>query len=233
MALTIPINEMSHRPPPLRMLAREGASFAYMRLTASFGAITPLASKGNGQPVIVIPGFMASDMTTARLRNSLNAAGFDAHGWGLGRNRGVAADIFERIDARLDMMDFDGPVTLVGWSLGGLVAREYAKHAPHRVAKVVTLGSPFSGDPRSNNAWRLYEFVAGYKVDNPPIQTVLSEKPPVPTIAFWSARDGVVASRSACGLPGESDRQYQLYCTHMAFVARPEAIHAIAKALVE
>jgi alpha-beta hydrolase superfamily lysophospholipase len=231
MAIAIPSLYTSDLPPPLRMLARESMAFAYMRFAASFGSVAPVASKGQGQPVLVIPGFMASDQTTSRLRKSLSAAGFDAHGWGLGRNKGVAADIFDRIDARLDALDCDTPITLVGWSLGGLVAREYAKHAPHRIAKVITLGSPFSGDPRSNNAWRLYEFVAGYKVDNPPIAMVLSEKPPVPTIAFWSARDGVVASRSACGLPGESDHQYELDCTHMAFVARPEAINAIAKAI--
>ena len=112
-----------------------------------------------------------------------------------------------------------------------MLAREYAKFAPHRVARVVTLGSPFSGDMRSNNAWRLYEWVAGHKVDAPPVDTVLSEKPPVPTCAFWSANDGVVAPHSARGLPHESDNQVELDCTHMAFVARPEAIRAIAAAL--
>jgi predicted alpha/beta hydrolase family esterase len=222
----------SYSPPPLRLLAREGVSYAYMRLTASFGTVAPVTQRGNGQRVLVIPGFMASDVATSRLRNSLNASGFETFGWALGRNTGVAADIFEKLDARLDAIGGDGPITLVGWSLGGLIAREYAKHAPHRVAKVITLGSPFSGDLRCNNAWRLYEFVAGYKIDNPPIAMVLGEKPPVPTVAFWSARDGVVASQSACGLPGESDIQHELDCTHMAFVARPEAINAIAKAIV-
>ncbi len=223
----------SETAPPLRLLARESLSFAYMRFTASFGRIAPVACKGEGHNVVVIPGFMASDVTTRRLRNSLNAAGFVAHPWGLGRNKGVAADIFDRIDARLDTLSLDGPVTIVGWSLGGLIAREYAKYAPERVAKVITLGSPFSGDPRANNAWRAYEFMAGYKVDNPPIPMVLKEKPPVPTIAFWSARDGVVASRSACGLPDESDEQRELDCTHMAFIARPAAIDAIAAAILD
>jgi pimeloyl-ACP methyl ester carboxylesterase len=218
--------------PPLHLLARESLSFAYMRLTASFGSIAPVAARGDGRNVMVIPGFMASDVTTQRLRSSLSAAGFVAHPWGLGRNKGVAADIFERIDARLDALALDGPVTLVGWSLGGLIAREYAKYAPRRVAKVITLGSPFSGDPRANNAWRLYEFMAGYKVDNPPIPMVLKEKPPVPTIAFWSAQDGVVASRSACGLPDESDEQHELDCTHMAFIAQPKAISMVAAAII-
>jgi pimeloyl-ACP methyl ester carboxylesterase len=218
-------------PPPLRLLARESLSFAYMRMTGIFGAAAPLQRADSPQPVMVIPGFMASDQSTERLRRSLNTAGYDAHGWGLGRNRQITADLFERMEARLDALDLEVPITLIGWSLGGLIAREFAKHAPHRVAKVITLGSPFSGGPRANNAWRVYEVVAGHKVDNPPIAAVLNEKPPVPTIAFWSAQDGVVSPRSACGLPGESDQQIELDCTHMAYIVRPEAIAAIAAVL--
>lgn len=217
--------------PALPLLARETLSFAYMRAAATFLPAVPLDIEGCGRKVIVLPGFMASDQTTARFRRSLDAAGFESHGWGLGRNRGVRADIFDRLDARLDALSLDEPVVLVGWSLGGLIAREYAKRSPERVARVVTLGSPFSGDPRANNAWRLYEFIAGYKVDAPPVDIALGEKPPVDTHAFWSSRDGVVAPASARGLPHESDRQTQLDCTHMAFIAGPEAIRAVAAAL--
>ncbi len=218
-------------PPPLRMLARESLSFAYMRMTASFGPIAPVQQSASQRPVIVIPGFMASDTTTGRLRRSLTAAGYDARGWGLGRNWQITADLFERMETHFDDLELDVPITLIGWSLGGLIAREFAKYAPHRVAKVITLGSPFSGGPRANNAWRFYELIAGHKVDSPPISAVLHEKPPVPTIAFWSANDGIVAARSACGLPEESDEQIELDCTHMAYVARPEAISAIAAAV--
>ena len=217
--------------PPLRLLARESVSFGYMRTTSMFGAAVPLAIAGNGRHVMVLPGFMASDHTTARLRRSLEAAGFVAHGWGLGRNRGIKADIFERLDAQIAKLDTDTPVILVGWSLGGLIAREYAKHAPHNIAKVVTLGSPFSGDLRANNAWRLYEFVAGHRIDAPPVAVTLPDKPPVPTYAFWSSGDGVVSASSARGLPHESDEQVELDCRHMDFVARPDAIRAIARAI--
>jgi alpha/beta hydrolase fold len=219
--------------PAFPLLAREALSFAYMRTSAAFASTVPVDVRGNGSNVMVLPGFMASDQTTSRLRRSLQDAGFNAHGWGLGRNKGIRSDIFKRLDDRLDALQLDAPLTLVGWSLGGLIAREYAKVAPHRVAKVVTLGSPFSGDPRSNNAWRIYEFVAGHKVDAPPIDVTLSEKPPVPTLAFWSPNDGVVAPRSACGMDHESDRQIELGCTHMAFVARPDAIRAIARVISE
>jgi pimeloyl-ACP methyl ester carboxylesterase len=213
--------------PSKALLAREAAAFIKMRVMATFGPVVELPPQGRGHHVMIIPGFMASDRTTGRIRRSLDSAGFVTTGWGLGRNRGVTADIFERMDARFARLP-DQPVTLVGWSLGGLVAREYAKHAPHRVAKVITLGSPFSGDMRANNAWRAYEVVSGHKVDNLPIDVTLNEKPPVPTTAFWSARDGVVSGLSARGLPGEVDTHIELDCSHMAFVAQAEAIRRIA-----
>ncbi len=224
-----PVSDLA---PPLHMLARESASFAYMRFASSFGPAARISIRGDGQKVIILPGFMASDQSMSRLRRSLIEAGFDAHALGMGRNLGVDADIFGRIDARIEALQIKEPVTLVGWSLGGLIAREYAKRSPGRVAKVITMGSPFSGNPRANNAWRIYELLAGYKVDQPPIEMILSEKPPVPTIALWSRRDGVVASACARGLPGESDMQVELNCTHMAFIVRPDAITAIAKAIV-
>lgn len=218
--------------PPFHLLAREGMSFAYLRMIASFGLTATPPIRGGGEKVLIIPGFMASDQSTARLRRSLNAAGFDAHGWGLGRNRGAHGDILTDMEKRLDELGLDGPVTLVGWSLGGLIAREFAKYAPQRIAKVITLGSPFSGDPRANNAWWLYERVAGHSVDQPPLPVCLQEKPPVPTIAFWSHRDGVVGGAPARGEPGESDHQIELDCTHMAFIAQPSSIAAIAAAII-
>jgi pimeloyl-ACP methyl ester carboxylesterase len=221
-----------YAPPALPLLLREMGAFAAMRAKASFAQAVPTNGRGDGRDIMVLPGFMASDTTTARLRKSLESAGFRAHGWGLGRNFGVKADIFDRLDTRLDRLGAERPVTLIGWSLGGLIAREYAKHAPDRIAQVITLGSPFSGDPRANNAWRLYEFIAGHSVDAPPIAAVPSEKPPVSTIALWSRRDGVVAPRSACGEPGEADVNIELQCSHMAFVADASAIRAICHAVL-
>lgn len=217
--------------PPLRLLVREFSAFALMRVKATFAGAVHVETVGDGRDIMVIPGFLASDRTTARLRKSLTQAGYRAHEWGLGRNYGITAHTLAKFDKRIADMNLLGPVTIIGWSLGGLIAREYAKFASHRVAKVITLGSPFSGDPRANNAWRLYELVAGHKVDSPPIDTVLSQKPPVPTYAFWSARDGVVAAACARGGDDEADGHTQLNCTHMAFVADADAIRAVCKAV--
>ena len=149
-----------------------------------FGHLGPRGPE-DGAPALVIPGFIANDRTTMELRRALAAAGWRVHplGWRLepwrARRHGRAAA------ARLDAIAPDRPVLLVGWSLGGVFARELARAQPERVRAVVTLGSPFSGDPRLNNVWRLYERVAGHPVDAPPIARIC-DKPPVPTLAIWS-----------------------------------------------
>ena len=176
---------------------------------------------------MVIPGFLATDRTTLGLQRALAEAGYRVTGWGLGLNRGVSAEILERIVGEVERFGRGGKVVLVGWSLGGIYAREAAKLRPDLVAAVVTLGSPFSGDRRSNNVWRLYELVAGHRVDAPPIDTDPAEKPPVPTLAIWSRKDGIVAPAAARGEEGERDRAIELDCSHMGFAVSGAAFPAI------
>lgn len=229
-----PFSALSRATPPGKaLLAAEIGAFLHMRWAAAFGKPVPVDVRGDGRPVLVLPGFMASDRTTARLRASLAAAGFQVHGWGLGRNRGVTADTLDRIHAQVEAAGFDRPLTLIGWSLGGLLAREYAKHAPDRVARVITLGSPFSGDMRANNAWRAYEYIAGHPVDRPPVSVRLGEKPAVPTIACWSRRDGVVSPSSARGEEHERDLALEFDCAHMAYVAEAKAIRTVARLILD
>jgi len=150
------------------------------------------------------------------------------HPWGMGWNLGATEDIIDRLAKRIEEI-WDGRKTLVvGWSLGGVFARELARAVPDKVEAVVTLGSPFSGDARWNNVWRLYECVAGHKVDNPPVERIF-DKPPVPTLAIWSARDGIVAVRAAKGLADESDEAVELNCGHMAFGVSAKATRQVVR----
>ncbi len=222
------------RPPHWRLLLAELRTLAAWILARLRPRLFAVPQIGDGQPVITIPGFMASDMAMRQMRSNLRAAGFRAYGWGQGRNRGVTADILQRLDARVDeIIAREGRVpALVGWSLGGLYAREYAKHHPHKVARVVTMGSPFSGSRRANHAWRLYRMIAGHDVDAPPLALHPAPKPPVPTIALWSPHDGVVAAPCARGLPHESDRSIAIACRHIAFVISPVATLAVIDSLV-
>lgn len=180
-----------------------------------FGSTKPIGPAG-GPVALVIPGFVAHDRATAALRKALAAEGWRVHGWEMGVNWGARADTVERLKRRLDEIATDEKVLVVGWSLGGLFARELARAFPDTVRAVVTLGSPFSGDPKQNNVWRLYERIARHKVDNPPLPRV-TDKPPVPQLALWSRRDGLIAPRSARGLDHERDKAVELDCTHMAF----------------
>ena len=170
----------------------------------------------DGPPALVIPGFIATDRTVMELRRALADGGWRVHPWECGWNLGARSDTVEQLARRLDEISPDQPVLVVGWSLGGVFARELARAHPDRVSAVVTLGSPFSGDPKLNNVWRLYEWVAGHPVDAPPIDRI-PDKPPVPTLAIWSRADGIVSPRAAKGLEAESDKAVEFKCNHMAF----------------
>lgn len=193
------------------------------RIVAGLG---PLGSKGpeDGPPALVVPGFLAGDRTTMELRRALGRAGWRVHPWELGLNRGARADTLDLLGARLESVHDPRKVLLVGWSLGGLFARELARAHPAKVRAVVTLGSPFSGDIRTNtNVRGLYEYVAGHSVENPPFPRI-TDKPPVPTLALWSRRDGIVSMRSARGLPNESDRSVELDTSHMGFAISRQTV---------
>jgi alpha/beta hydrolase fold len=202
------------RPPPGWKRYAE-AGWLIARFWRGFGRLGPRGPK-DGPPALVIPGFLASDRTCMELRRALAGAGWRTYPWDLGLNKGAHSEMLRHLRQRLEVV-YDGrPVLVVGWSLGGLYARELAREVPEMVRAVVTLGSPFSGDPHQNNVWRLYEWVAGHKVDDPPILHK-PEKPPVPTLAIWSKKDGIVARRAARGLDGERDAEVEIGCSHMAF----------------
>lgn len=183
--------------------------------------------------VMLLPGFGAHPVRMRFMARQLEAAGHRVKRWGQGFNLGVTPHTLDRIEDRLVDIHarFGEPVHLVGWSLGGVYAREVAKRRPGAVAKVVTLGTPFSGNPRANNGWRAYHLIAGHRVEEPPVDCEVSAKPPVETVALWSPRDGVVHPRSACGKTGERDRAVALRCTHMGFVHSREGIEAVLREL--
>jgi len=199
------------------------------RAWKSFAAPVPLGPV-DGPKCLVIPGFLASDRSTAELRQAFAEAGWRTEGWNSGINTGVKADTISSLRQRFDAFSKGDPVLLVGWSLGGVFARELAREVPDRVIGVVTLGSPFSGDPHWNNVWRLYEWVAGHKVDETPVLRD-SSKPPVPTLALWSRRDGIVAPRAAYGLEEERDEAVELNCTHMDFGVGRKATREVVDAV--
>lgn len=203
------------------------ATALWSRFHRGFGHHGPRGPVG-GPPALVIPGFLANDRTTLELRRRLAARGWRVHPWEGGTNNGAHAALLDQLAARLDAIADGQKVLLVGWSLGGVFARELARTRPGQVRAVVTLGSPFSGNPRLNNMWQLYEKTAGHPVDAPPVPQS-PDKPPVPTLALWSRRDGIVAPRAARGLPHESDRTAELACRHMEFGLSRRALDGVMR----
>ena len=185
------------------------------------------------QTVMMLPGFGTHPVRMRYLAQQIERAGHVVKRWGMGFNFGPTPENVSFLEERLADIyaRYGREVVLVGWSLGGLFARELARRHPDQVAKVITMGSPFSGNPRSNNAWRIYQFITGHKVDQPPIDSDVRAKPPVETIAFWSERDGIVSPDCTAGRKGERDRAVRLNCNHIGFSYSPECIAAILQEL--
>jgi len=181
---------------------------------------------------MVIPGFLSHDRHTTELRRALAEAGFRVHPWRRGWNMGARADTLDQLERALERCGHDEPMLLVGWSLGGLYAREMARAKPELVRAVVTLGSPVWGDRRRfTNVWRLYEWVAGHPVDDPPIPD-REDKPPVPTLALWSSKDGIVGVESARGTGETRDKAVELGTSHMGFAMSRSAARAAVREIM-
>ena len=193
---------------------------------------------GDGHTVLTLPGFMATDRSTRVLRHYLSHWGYDAQRWGLGRNYGVLhdGDIETALDDILaEHFEASGaPVSLLGWSLGGLLAREMARRQPAMVRNVVMLGSPL-GDPRSTNAWRLFELMSGRKVDDDEVrQRIARLREPldnVPTTAIYSKSDAIVAWQIARLPPGDLVENIGINTSHLGMGFNPAVLYAIADRL--
>lgn len=230
------------RPPSallaLTELPRALAEFgSYAALAAPLHATAP---RGDGHPVLVLPGFMTSDASTTVLRRFLRRLGYDARAWDLGRNLGPRAigREGEHLVAKLrEIHERTGQkVSLVGWSLGGVMARLVAGRAPDAVRQVITLGSPFAGSPRATNVWRLYEAMTGQKVDDPHTRGQLRElaaPPPVPSTAIYSKGDGVVAWENCREPATASTDNIEVHGSHCGLGVNPAVLYAVADRLAQ
>jgi pimeloyl-ACP methyl ester carboxylesterase len=153
--------------------------------------------------------------------------------WGKGRNLGFRHGVFDAHRSRIEDLSrkHGRKVSLVGWSLGGIFARELAKRVPASVRQVITLGSPFTGHPRATNAFRLYQWVSGRRVGNPGVHEPLRSPPPVPTTSIWSRTDGVVGWRCSVEREQPMVENIEIDASHLGLGAHPLALYAIADRL--
>ncbi len=191
--------------------------------------------RGRGEPVMVLPGLFNSDRSNVALRRHLMRMGYRVEGWDLGRNlgqraiRGDGERLFAKIEAMAER--HRAPVALVGISLGGLMARIAAQRMPDRVARVVTISSPFAGPPDTTRVWRAYQALSGARIDDPAVRALVEEagRPlPVPTTAIWSASDGLVGG-PICR--GEDCHAVEVRSSHVWVQFNPDVLRAVAAAL--
>lgn len=192
---------------------------------------------GDGHPVLLLPGFLASDFSTRPLRGFLRDLGYWAHRWKLGRNFGVRGDLEERMAERLrELHERHGRrVSLVGWSLGGVYARVLAHRFPDRVRSVVSLGSPFAADTKANNSWRLYEWLTGARLDEMRAERLAEfrDTPPVPTTSIFSRTDGIAAWQTTLQREGPQAESIQVPGSHLGLGFNPLVLYAIADRLAQ
>ena len=197
-----------------------------------------LASKnyGDQHPVLVLPGFMASDTSTEPLRKFLTQSGYEAYGWDLGRNTAKV----EYLDLLLDKLEaihdiHRERITLIGWSLGGVFARQLAKAKPNLIRQVITLGSPFKGIGEPNNAAWIYNFISNGKraSDIDPILFEDIPKPaPVPTTAVYTKEDGIVPWQLCMEEEDEIHQNVQVRGSHIGLGLNPSVLEIIADRLL-
>jgi pimeloyl-ACP methyl ester carboxylesterase len=210
---------------------------APLELGASIAALPLLrtAPMGDGHPVLVLPGLVASDTSTVPLRWYIGDRGYDVRGWDLGRNLGPRPGVLEGIRWMVRRLaDQTGrKVSLIGWSLGGIYAREIAKMVPNETRFVITLGTPFAGSPKSTNAWRVYEMASGERVEARADQFDLRTPPPVPTTSIYSRSDGIVSWQASVQDESPTTENIEVEASHIGLGVNPAALYAIADRLAQ
>jgi len=223
------------RAPNAWLMMLEGrAPWEFAALLAASPWLRKLP-KGDGHPVIVFPGLGANDFTTQPLRRFLDELGYVTHPWGHGFNFGPREGVLEHCTAEIKRLfrDHARPVSLIGWSLGGIYARELAKELPDHVRSVITLGTPFSGHPRATNAWRFFELVSGQRVQDHELLEEIRRTPPVPTTSIYSKTDGVVAWRCSVMAPSPTSENIEVHASHCGMGMNPLALYAVADRLAQ
>ncbi|MFO0745917.1 MAG: alpha/beta hydrolase [Myxococcota bacterium] len=220
--------------PPPRLLALEARVLAELpRFLLGTRRLDHLP-RGDGHAVMVVPGWGVDDRPTLPLRLALGRLGYAAYGWGLGRNLGRRPGLHERLDARIAELGLvhGGPVSLIGWSLGGVVVREAARRQPHAVRRVFSLGSPINGDPDANNVTTMLRLL---RPGRPGVDRAAFDArrvpPPVACVAVHTKTDGVVAWRCALEEPAAHTENVEVRGSHAGLIVNLEVLAALAERL--
>jgi pimeloyl-ACP methyl ester carboxylesterase len=228
--------------PPSMLLAATDIPRAAMEM-GSLSLSMPLlatAPRGDGHPVLVLPGFGTSDLSTATLRTYLKWLGYDVHAWGLGLNLGhrTVGPARERLVARIREIEAVAgqKISLVGWSLGGIMARTITLHNPELVRQIITIGSPFTGNPYATSIWKLYQRISGVQFDSEAARQEYLESatvPAVPSTAIYSKLDGITAWENCVDPHDDATDNVEVYSSHMGLCVNPAVLWLIADRLAQ
>ena len=223
-------------PPARGLLLLEGRALLELAALVPAYPFLRRAPAGDAHPVLVFPGFMASDFSTRALRRFLRGLGYRAHGWNLGRNLGPSTEVAARMVERFQDIRarYGRPVSLIGWSLGGIYARELARRFTPDVRQVITLASPFR-DVEATNVPSVLRDVARRRQlpDENDYRRVLHAPLPVPMTAIYSRTDGIVAWQSCCVEEGPASQSIEIASSHLGIGHHPVALLVIADRLAQ
>ncbi len=193
--------------------------------------------KGDGHPVLVLPGLMASDFSTGPLRYFLKDRNLSPHRWRLGTNMGNTHDVEKVKNRVLELHERYGQkVSIVGWSLGGVYARAIAHDIPEHIRMVITLASPYKGLMEPSHAKWFYQLVKGKDADeiDPHLLEKLKQSPPVPFTSIYSKLDGVVSWRHCIeDEHNEQTENVEVYASHFGMGLNPSVMACLADRLAQ
>lgn len=226
--------ELISAPGALLMMMEARAPWEYAAMLAAAPWLNRLPV-GDGHPVVVFPGLGAADMSTAPLRNFLRDRGYTPYPWKQGFNFGPRQGVLDSCRAHVQQVAqrHQEKVSLIGWSLGGIYAREIAKEQPDIARCVITLGTPFSGHPRATNAWRLYEMVSGQSVQETALVEQIRIAPACPTTSIYSKTDGIVAWQCSINEAAPHTENIEVHASHVGMGMNPLALYAVADRLAQ
>jgi pimeloyl-ACP methyl ester carboxylesterase len=232
-----PAAERKLRAPSLLLMLAEARSVFELNSSLLLSPLLMRAPKGDGHPVLALPGFLASDLSMAPMRRYLKELGYDTYAWNMGRNlggvaskRGALRDLLKQIHETTGRK-----VSIIGWSLGGVYARDLAVQLPDMVRSVITLGSPFTNDITATNATRLYEALSGEgATDNPEIREAIAGDMPVPATSIYSRTDGIVNWRTSLLRASDTSENIEVHlASHIGLGVNPASLWAVADRLAQ
>jgi hypothetical protein len=224
--------------PGYGLLVREWRTVA--EYAAARRALRTLSGwpRGDGHPVLVLPGFLAGAPSTQFLRQLLRRLGYRAYDWRLGYNLGVRPRLIQRLPARVDEIrsrNEGRKVSVIGWSAGGIFARELARREPDDIRMVITLGSPIRGNQQATHAWRMWRLLnrnsQAREVVTEAARLAREEPLQVPTTCIYSKTDGIVAWQCCLSRPAPETENVEVHSSHLGYGHNVEALRVIADRL--